>query len=85
MSHWFLATLTLLAVVDLSRAAGSSGRHNTRYEPGSLDLTIQTQAGSDANPSLVGAESQDDRSSSCAPGFSWTLDCERVLAGGVSR
>ena len=22
---------------------------------------------------------------SCAPGFSWTLDCERVLAGGVSR
>ena len=24
-------------------------------------------------------------SSSCAPGFSWTLDCERVLAGGVSR
>ena len=25
---------------------------------------------------------QDD---SCALGFSWTLDCERVLAGGVSR
>ena len=24
-------------------------------------------------------------SNSCAPGFSWTLDCERVLAGGVSR
>ena len=23
--------------------------------------------------------------SSCALGFSWTLDCERVLAGGVSR
>ena len=22
---------------------------------------------------------------SCALGFSWTLDCERVLAGGVSR
>ena len=22
---------------------------------------------------------------SCAPEFSWTLDCERVLAGGVSR
>ena len=22
---------------------------------------------------------------SSAPGFSWTLDCERVLAGGVSR
>ena len=22
---------------------------------------------------------------SCAPGFSWTLDCERLLAGGVSR
>ena len=22
---------------------------------------------------------------SCAPGFSWTLDCERVIAGGVSR
>ena len=25
------------------------------------------------------------RRSSCALGFSWTLDCERVLAGGVSR
>ena len=25
------------------------------------------------------------RGSSCAPGFSWTLDCERVLAGGVSK
>ncbi len=25
------------------------------------------------------------RAESCAPGFSWTLDCERVLAGGVSR
>ena len=24
-------------------------------------------------------------SGSCALGFSWTLDCERVLAGGVSR
>ena len=23
--------------------------------------------------------------SSCAPGFPWTLDCERVLAGGVSK
>ena len=22
---------------------------------------------------------------SCAPGFPWTLDCERVLAGGVSK
>ena len=22
---------------------------------------------------------------SCAPGFSWTLNCERVLAGGVPR
>ena len=26
-----------------------------------------------------------NRTRSCAPGFSWTLDCERVLAGGVSR
>ena len=25
------------------------------------------------------------RPESCALGFSWTLDCERVLAGGVSR
>ena len=25
------------------------------------------------------------RAQSCALGFSWTLDCERVLAGGVSR
>ena len=25
------------------------------------------------------------RPASCALGFSWTLDCERVLAGGVSR
>ena len=25
------------------------------------------------------------RKGSSAPGFSWTLDCERVLAGGVSR
>ena len=25
------------------------------------------------------------RRASCALGFSWTLDCERVLAGGVSR
>ena len=25
------------------------------------------------------------RAVSCALGFSWTLDCERVLAGGVSR
>ena len=25
------------------------------------------------------------REDSCALGFSWTLDCERVLAGGVSR
>ena len=27
----------------------------------------------------------DGRAHSCALGFSWTLDCERVLAGGVSR
>ena len=26
-----------------------------------------------------------DAHQSCALGFSWTLDCERVLAGGVSR
>ena len=26
-----------------------------------------------------------DERSPCALGFSWTLDCERVLAGGVSR
>ena len=25
------------------------------------------------------------QANSCALGFSWTLDCERVLAGGVSR
>ena len=25
------------------------------------------------------------RNTSCAPGFPWTLDCERVLAGGVSK
>ena len=31
---------------------------------------------------IVGSEIADD---SCALGFSWTLDCERVLAGGVSR
>ena len=29
--------------------------------------------------------SNSQRNPSCAPGFSWTLDCERVLAGGVSR
>ena len=30
-------------------------------------------------------EAREEYELSCALGFSWTLDCERVLAGGVSR
>ena len=36
-----------------------------------------------SNPAIVGDASWID--DSCALEFSWTLDCERVLAGGVSR
>ena len=34
---------------------------------------------------LAGIETTNREGLSCALGFSWTLDCERVLAGGVSR
>ena len=34
---------------------------------------------------LVGNAIKFTERGSCALGFSWTLDCERVLAGGVSR
>ena len=36
-----------------------------------------------SNPAIVGDASWID--DSCALEFSWTLDCERILAGGVSR
>ena len=44
------------------------------------DDLFRHTAGADAVPACPKVVAR-----SCALGFSWTLDCERVLAGGVSR
>ena len=41
--------------------------------------------GADAVPACPQVVAREVALPSCALGFSWTLDCERVLAGGVSR
>ena len=56
------------------------------HGPKAHDGTITTEApdvmwGTDMTATVTVAEGP----ASCALGFSWTLDCERVLAGGVSR
>ncbi len=52
----------------------------------SVDISV----GNSRTPSEVGAFKEltgefSAECPSCAPGFPWTLDCERVLAGGVSK
>ena len=49
------------------------------------ELTHNVARAIDAGASNVGRLASHAKVFSCALEFSWTLDCERVLAGGVLR
>ena len=70
--------LTVMAVTPAAHAADDPARIQER-------LVVRARV----RAALVGVVQQADLRApsfqSCAPGFSWTLDCERVLAGDVSK
>ena len=73
MSDRSLATLaTVITVLLLMIVPVACGR------PGPDDRHVESAPDPVGSPGPAGPLS-------CALGFSWTLDCERVLAGGVSR
>ena len=56
----------------------ASGAFDQREVEQRDDVLVYTTAPLEQDLTVIGPVS-------CALGFSWTLDCERVLAGGVSR
>ncbi len=59
-------------------------------DPRSSEWLVIEEASTAARVLVLDARSDAQRRASCVhrpsrPGFSWTRDCERILAGGVSR
>ena len=81
-ASWGADDTIVFGVGDILRVAGAGGTPEVlvRYQTaGAIAVFPQMLPGGEAV--LYTRTSV----SSCAPGFPWTLDCERVLAGGVSK
>ena len=79
--------LTLLRFTDaFLRGVANVSQELQVITPGQVRFTLKSQASiADVRVTNLTIVPSRTAPTSCALGFSWTLECERVLAGGVSR